>query len=209
MRPPTGNIITQGQHGSTKAVDYSWYRNTNDDKVYAPEDGVIESYRQRGSGTLDAGNCMRLQAGANLHQFAHLSRALVAVGSRVKKGQAIAVMGATGYTVPKGAKHLHWWILRNGVYVYPPKLITEKFGGPVAPFDMPRIGAVVTNSQPRTVFKRDSNVALGVIQPPMAHVCRGYDSKFPNRMYGHSAKYGDFSMALYYTDGKRIEGVSW
>lgn len=128
MRPPTGNIITQASHGTSKAVDYSWYRFTNDDGVYAPEDGVIDSYQQRGTGKSDAGNCLRLKGAHGLHQFAHLSKSLVNVGQRVVKGQKLAIMGATGYTEPAGAKHLHYWVQTPSGYKYPPELYTEPFG---------------------------------------------------------------------------------
>ena len=206
MRAPTGNVITQTKHGATDAVDYSWQTPTKDATVYAPEDMSWDSYKQRGVGKLNAGNALRMIGANGLHQFAHLGRILIKAGQSVKKGDPIAVMGDTGYTQ---GRHLHWWILKNGKYIYPPTLVNEKFGGPVTPFDMPRINAPVQNSQNRTIYKRDSNVVLGTIKAPMSHYCRGYDAKYPNRMYGHSKQFGDFSMALYYTDGRKIEGVSW
>lgn len=126
MRPPTGNIITQGQHLSSKAVDYSWYRNTGDASIYAPEDGVIESYQQRGVGTSNAGNCIRMNGATGLHQFAHCDSMSVRVGQRVSKGQKIGVMGSTGYAQ---GRHLHYWVKTPGGYVYPPLLYAEPFGG--------------------------------------------------------------------------------
>lgn len=129
MRPPTGNKITQGQHNSTKSVDYSHRPDAN---IYAPEDGTIDSYQKRGSGKLDAGNCLRLRGkSGKLHQFAHCSKSLVSTGQRVSKGQAVAVMGNTGYAF---GVHLHYWVQNpNGTYTYPPSQYTEPFAGNPAP----------------------------------------------------------------------------
>lgn len=212
MRPPTRNIITQGQHGSTKAVDYSA---KPDPTVSAPEDMSWDSYQQRGVGKLNAGNCLRMNGKNGLQQFAHLERILIAPGQSVKKGQPIAIMGYTGYTIPSGSggRHLHWWIKKqNGVYVYPPSLITEKFGGnptPPVSSNMPKVGNVVMNSNNRTVFARNSDRVLGTIKAPMAHICRGIDSKHPNRFYLTSGQFGECSMAANYSNGKRVEGCTW
>jgi len=128
-RPPTGNPITQTSHGTTKAVDNSA---RPDPTVYAQEDAVVDSYQRRGSGKLDAGNCLRLRGASGLWQDAHLERSLVSTGQRVVAGQAVAIMGYTGYTIPSGAggRHLHSWLQKpNGQYVYPPSAYTEPFGG--------------------------------------------------------------------------------
>ena len=127
MQAVTQNRITQGQHGTSKAVDYSA---SPDKTLYAPEDGVIDSYMQRGSGTSNAGLALRMRGANGLHQFAHTERSLVKVGQSVKRGQPIAIMGYTGYTIPSGpaGAHVHWWIQRsNGTYVYPPSIINEAF----------------------------------------------------------------------------------
>lgn len=119
--------MTQAQHGTSKAVDYSA---SPDKTLYAPEDGVVDSYMQRGSGTSDAGLALRMRGANGLHQFAHTERSLVKVGQSVKRGQPIALMGHTGYTIPSGPSgaHVHWWIQRpNGTYVYPPSIINESF----------------------------------------------------------------------------------
>ena len=97
MRSPTSNRITQAQHGTSKAVDYSA---SPDPIVYAPEAGRIESYQQRGSGTSDAGNVLRLATATGVWSFCHLERSLVSVGQQVSEGQQLAVMGYTGYTKP-------------------------------------------------------------------------------------------------------------
>lgn len=126
MQSITQNPITQKQHGASKAVDYSA---RPDPTIYAPEDGVIDSYQQRGSGTSDAGLALRMRGANGLHQFAHTEKSLVKVGQSVKRGQPIAIMGHTGYTIPAGpaGRHCHWWILQGNTYYYPPNLINQAF----------------------------------------------------------------------------------
>lgn len=125
MIAPSTNRITQGIHGKYNAVDYSGKDATGNwnKTFYAPEDGKITAYGPSGT----CGNRLELTAGSNRHGFCHLERPLVSVGQSVKKGQAIGVMGYTGYTIPTGINgtHLHWVINRNGVYIYPPSLINE------------------------------------------------------------------------------------
>lgn len=127
MQACSSNRITQRQHGTSKAVDHA---DDPDPIIYAPEDGTIDSYQQRGSGTSDAGLALRMRGANGLHQFGHTERSLVAVGSRVKRGQPIAVMGYTGYTIPDNVpagSHVHWWVQTPNGYVYPPNLINEPF----------------------------------------------------------------------------------
>lgn len=126
MQACSSNRITQGAHGTSKAVDLS----AKPDPIgYAPEDGTIDSYMQRGSGTSDAGLALRMRGANGLHQFGHTSESLVPVGAKVKRGQPIFVMGHTGYTIPSGpaGAHCHWWIQTPKGYVYPPNLINEPF----------------------------------------------------------------------------------
>lgn len=128
MRRPTGNIITQGSHLASRAVDYSANPDPN---IYAPEAGQIVSYNAAGQ----CGNNLRLRSPSGLHSFCHLEKPSVSVGQQVSIGQAIGVMGYTGYTIPTGpnGRHLHHWFQRNdGVYVYPPS-ISEPFGGSTPP----------------------------------------------------------------------------
>ncbi len=125
MRAPTSNRINQGQHGTSKAVDYSA---KPDPTVYACESGRIDSYQQRGSGTSNAGNVLRLATKTGMWNFCHLERSLVSVGQQVTEGQPIAIMGYTGYTIPAGpaGAHLHCFILTPNGYVYPPTLFNQK-----------------------------------------------------------------------------------
>jgi septal ring factor EnvC (AmiA/AmiB activator) len=120
MQAPTTNRVTQARHGTYNAVDYSA---RPDPTIYAPEDGKITAYGPSGR----CGNRLELTAGPNRHGFCHLEKPLVRVGQKVKRGQSIGIMGYTGYTRPAGpaGSHLHHVINRNGVYVYPPSLVTQ------------------------------------------------------------------------------------
>ena len=124
MQPPSTNRITQGQHLASKAVDYSA---SPDPFVYATEDGRVDSYQVRGTGTSSAGNVLRIAGATGMHSFCHLSESYVAVGSTVKRGQKIAKMGYTGYTIPAGVAgtHLHYYVLTPNGYVYPPTLYKQ------------------------------------------------------------------------------------
>lgn len=128
MQAPTLNRITQTAHLASKAVDHSA---KPDNVVYAPEDGKVVSYGQAGApgSKTDAGNQLRMQGATGLHAFSHLEKSLVKVGATVKRGQKIAVMGHTGYTIPDGplGAHLHYWIKTPSGYVYPPTLYKDKF----------------------------------------------------------------------------------
>lgn len=153
MRSPTGNRITQGSHGTSKAVDYSA---SPDPDIYAPEDLTFDSYMQRGSGTSDAGLALRARGAHGLHQFAHTERTYF-TGGAVKKGARIARMGYTGYTIPDNVPagtHLHWWIQTPNGYVYPPSLITEPFGGSQGGSEMAASAEIVTNIY-RAVLQRE------------------------------------------------------
>lgn len=137
MRSISKNRITQTAHGASRAVDYSA---SPDPYIYAPEDGIIDSYLQRGSGMSDAGLALRMRGANGLHQFAHTETSYVRVGQRVSKGQKLAKMGYTGYTIPKGpaGRHVHWWISTPSGYKYPPSLVNE-------PFNQPQGGSEVAN----------------------------------------------------------------
>lgn len=124
MRPPTGNPITQGKHGAYNAVDYS---SAPDPIIYAPENVVIHAYLLNAG---DAGNNLQANGQNGRHGFCHLEESYAKPGQTILKGQPLGKMGYTGLTIPSGpqGRHLHWVLLRNGVYVYPPDFITETFG---------------------------------------------------------------------------------
>ena len=77
--------------------------------LYAPEDGEITEVKE----TSGAGKKVKMKGATGIHVFCHLSEFIVAVGSKVKKGEMIALTGNSGgYTT---APHLHWGI-KDGKY---------------------------------------------------------------------------------------------
>ena len=107
-----GYRISPGGIGSTnhQGVDISGYHG---DPIYATADGIVTLSRwYYGYGYLveiDHENGLR-------SRYAHNSKLLVYEGSRVKKGQQIALMGATGNAT---GTHLHFEIRSNGTPVNP------------------------------------------------------------------------------------------
>ena len=82
-------------------------------QIHAPADGVvIYSERKAAYGNLvivDHGNGLTTRYG-------HLSRALVTIGQRVKRGDVIALVGTTGRST---APHLHYEVRKNDRPVNP------------------------------------------------------------------------------------------
>lgn len=131
IQKPTQNAITQKQHGTYKAVDYSsWSRPyvTRRPEIYACEDGKIST----GSNST-MGNYIHLVSndGKRRHAFGHLSTFKVKPGQSVRRGQLIGIMGYTGYVIPAGVggTHLHRVYLHipSGTYYYPPTIDNATF----------------------------------------------------------------------------------
>ena len=164
MQAPTLNRITQAQHGASKAVDHSA---KDDPYIYAPENGTIDSYQQRGSDKNDAGNCLRMTGSKGLHQFAHLERSYVKKGDKVVRGQKIAKMGYTGYTIPSGpaGAHLHYWILTPNGYIYPPKLYKDKFRKESDMLTAQVAGIIVRFYSGRTITPKEYSAYVGKVTP--------------------------------------------
>lgn len=127
MRKPTNNPITL-PFGATsspyssdrphRGTDFSY---TPDDKIYAPFDGIVQQVPNNGND----GNGTYMQQGDVRIGLLHASKYLVPNGSFVSAGQAIAVMGETGYAF---GKHLHWAATRNSVFINPMTLVTNQGG---------------------------------------------------------------------------------
>ncbi|MBA4321507.1 MAG: peptidase M23 [Odoribacter sp.] len=82
--------------------------------IYVTGDGVVESvlYSKRGYG-----NHIIINHGFGYKTiYAHLDRANVRVGQKVKRGDVIAFVGNTGLSL---APHLHYEVMLNGVNVDP------------------------------------------------------------------------------------------
>ena len=132
IQPPTGNYVSGGKHGAYNAVDYGARTSRlipffNSKNIYAVEDGKITNYGP--SGTM--GNRLELTSADGKRRWAmgHLEQALVKIGTVVKRGQLIGIMGYTGYTIPKGlwGTHLHLVCNVAGKYPYPPTLMNTPF----------------------------------------------------------------------------------
>ena len=86
--------------------------------VYATADGTVETASYTG----DYGNLIVIKHGFGLvTRYGHLSRYNVKPGSRVKRGDVIGFVGATGRAT--GA-HVHYEILANGQLINPLQLLT-------------------------------------------------------------------------------------
>lgn len=88
--------------------------------IIAPSDGVVID-----SGDFFfSGNMVYIQHGQGLISlYAHLDRIDVQVGDRVKKGQIIGLVGATGRVT---GPHLHWSVGLNGNWVDPALFISRE-----------------------------------------------------------------------------------
>lgn len=64
-----------------------------------------------------AGNYVTIDHGNGFHTvYMHASARYVKVGQKVSAGQQIAAVGSTGYST---GPHLHFGVMKNGVYVNP------------------------------------------------------------------------------------------
>lgn len=81
--------------------------------IYATADGIVG----RSGWVGGYGNLVELEHGGKLQtRYGHLSRIMVAPGSRVKRGQVIGLMGSTGRST---GSHLHYEVRMDGRAVNP------------------------------------------------------------------------------------------
>lgn len=93
--------------------------NEEGSSIKAPADGIITFCGWQGS----YGKLVVIDHGYGFStRYGHLSRLLVNVGQRVRRGQVIAFMGNTGRST---ASHLHYEIRVNGVPVDPFKYLKK------------------------------------------------------------------------------------
>ncbi len=81
--------------------------------VHVTGDGVVSYVGRRGG----YGNVVEVDNGFGYTTlYAHLEKALVTVGEKVKRGQVIALTGDTGLST---GPHLHYGVMKDGVFVNP------------------------------------------------------------------------------------------
>ncbi|MGZ3083794.1 murein DD-endopeptidase MepM [[Haemophilus] ducreyi] len=106
----------------------------------APGDGVVEHIAYQAHG---AGRYIKIRHGHITTVYMHLSKALVKVGQRVKKGERIALSGNTGGST---GPHLHYELHINGRPVNP---MTVK---------LPGASSVMVNKERQAFLKRAKQV---------------------------------------------------
>ena len=85
--------------------------------IIAPADGIVTSTRKNGG----LGKCLVINHGHGMvTRYGHLKEYLVKPGTRVKRGDKIALVGNTGRST---APHLHYEVHLNGIAVNPTKYI--------------------------------------------------------------------------------------
>jgi murein DD-endopeptidase MepM/ murein hydrolase activator NlpD len=105
-----------GEPGFHQGIDISTDRGQ---PVYATADGVVDSAAFTG----DYGNLVVLHHEFGLStRYGHLSRFAVGAGQRVKRGDILGYVGATGRAT---GTHLHYEILANGQLINPLQLLTQ------------------------------------------------------------------------------------
>ena len=81
--------------------------------VYATADGMVDRAERSGG----YGNLVELDHGKGIQtRYGHLSKILVEAGTRVHRGQLIALMGSTGRST---GPHLHYEVRIDGHAVNP------------------------------------------------------------------------------------------
>ncbi|MDQ2640933.1 MAG: M23 family metallopeptidase [Pseudomonadota bacterium] len=103
----------EGHTATHKGLDFAGQAGS---EVLAVAEGVV-SRVEKASGY---GNLVEIKHGEYVTRYAHNQKALVAVGDRVSRGQAIALMGSTGRST---GPHVHFEVLQNGRHVDPLKFI--------------------------------------------------------------------------------------
>jgi murein DD-endopeptidase MepM/ murein hydrolase activator NlpD len=207
-----GQSTTMGMYGKHLGYDYAG----NGMTVVAPEDMTVIGLYSGGSG----GYYIEAK-GKYTHRFLHLRRHStwskfgVSVGQLIKEGQAFAVSNNTGATT---GPHLHHDVRKNGTawnsgfsnFVDWEKLLVA---APTPPSKMPKVGQMIniTKGMTRNTYRAGTTTVAGKIyakDTSYNYTVRGYDSKYPYRILINSASAGGngVALALYYTNGAKIDG---
>jgi murein DD-endopeptidase MepM/ murein hydrolase activator NlpD len=89
--------------------------------VVAPADGVVKSSGMKGG----YGYCVFIDHGYGFEtRYAHCSAILVSEGQSIKRGDLIALVGTTGWSI---GPHLHYEVLVNHIHVDPTRYILPDY----------------------------------------------------------------------------------
>lgn len=115
--PSLGSITSKyGNRGSKFHYGIDFGSNKGK-KITAAENGIVKRVGQRSG----YGNVVEVSHNKNITSlYAHLEKALVRKGQRIKKKELLGVMGSTGRST---GVHLHFEIIVNGVHLDPLKVI--------------------------------------------------------------------------------------
>ena len=119
LRPTASNKLTWPTVGARITQYFSWRHyaidiaNKMGTPVYATDAGVVEV---AGWGRGYGNQVVIDHGGGRKSRYAHLSKFYVSKGEVVKKGEAIAAMGSTGYST---GPHLHFEYIINGIKYNP------------------------------------------------------------------------------------------
>lgn len=118
MRYPVNKIgISQGYTSTHKGVDFGWSEGNHNQLIYAVDDGIVIYNRYQSSG----GYVIHIRHSNGLvSEYGHLlcDSQLVKEGDKVKKGQPIARMGASGKV---SGEHLHFGLYKGNKINYSKK----------------------------------------------------------------------------------------
>lgn len=125
LTPDAGTVVASGEFvwpvGGTISQNFAWYHKGIDiankaaPDILAADSGTVltagwpDGYGYGNRVLIDHGNGYKTIYG-------HLSRVYVSVGQTVGRGSAIGKMGSTGRST---GVHLHFEVIRNGVYLNP------------------------------------------------------------------------------------------
>jgi len=87
--------------------------------IISPSDGVVVSSRRAGA----MGREVRVQCGGMLLVFGHLSAFRCKAGQRIRAGQVLGLVGASGRAT---GPHLHFSVKRDGRWVNPLSCLTPR-----------------------------------------------------------------------------------
>lgn len=202
-----GQITNMGKFGRHLGNDYAGGERT----LKATVSGKITF----AGSSAALGNYYELVEDGNnrIHRLAHNKSLNQRVGNHVTEGQAIGVTGNTGIST---GPHVHWDVRAAGTkwdssfanFYNPESLIASQVA------KMPPLWSAIRlkKGYPRNTFYPGSAQSTGKTINPndntWVFTIRGFDPKYPYRVIINSASGGgdNVALALYYTDGKLIEG---